>query len=497
MWLRSGKSFINGLSLMSPINQTGAKGNNSWSGGGRPLVIAGAASGVGKTIVAAGFMGACRRQGLKVAPFKIGPDYIDPGFHFYAAGAPSRNLDTWLTSRQEVKNIYRRGAAGAEISVVEGVMGLFDGRSGAGSEGSTAEVSCLIGAAVVLVVDCARQARSLAPLLAGFAAFDDSVPLAGCILNNVGSLAHARELESAAAEAGVTVLGALPRRPETGLPSRHLGLVPAGERDHFHEKLELVIDNVQENIDMDGLLSLAVMAPERPPGFESESKFARERPGGGGRIRLAVANDEAFSFYYVDSLEALAAAGAEIVRFSPLNDRELPVCDGLYLGGGFPEMFAARLEANKSMRESVAATVAAGLPTYAECGGLVYLCRHLEVAGKTHRMAAALPLEARMTGRRQALGYVEATARRGNILMPAGATVRGHEFHWSAIDWDFSNAAYDCTSGSRDESRLDGFSTGSILASYVHLHFGGNRAAAEAFVDAAGLAGEVKAGAGS
>ncbi len=478
-----------------PVNTVAGSCKSEGNGGRRPLVIAGAASGAGKTTVAAGVMGACRRRGLTVAPFKVGPDYIDPGFHFHSAGAPSRNLDTWLTSPEEVKNIYGRGAAGADVSVVEGVMGLFDGRAGAGSGGSTAEISSLTGGAVVLVVDCARQARSLAPLLAGFAGFDASVPLAGCILNNAGSAAHARALEEAAAEAGVPVLGILPRRPEIGLPSRHLGLVPAGEGAHFQEKIELVIDHVQENVDVDGLLALVGAAAAGRPAGKSPQANDMAPASAGGRVRLAVARDEAFFFYYVDGLETLAAAGAEIVRFSPLADDELPACDGLYLGGGFPEMFAARLEANRSMRESVAAAIAAGLPTYAECGGLVYLCRHLEVEGRIYRMAAALPLEARMTGRRQALGYVETAARRANILMPAGATARGHEFHWSAVEWEPQDYAYDCRSGRPGSARPEGFCSGSMLASYVHLHFGGNRAAAAAFVSAAAGAGEVSAGA--
>jgi cobyrinic acid a,c-diamide synthase len=487
----------------------------------RPVVIAGAASGVGKTTLAAGIMGACRRRGLKVAPFKVGPDYIDPGFHQRAAGAPSRNLDTWLTSADEVRAIYRRAAAAADVSIVEGVMGLFDGRAGAGAGGSTAEVSGLIGGAVMLVADCARQARSLAPLLKGFATFDAGTAVAGCILNNVGGAGHERILRDAAREAGVTVFGVLPRQPEIVLPSRHLGLVQAGGADAEQEKMELIIDHVQQNVDIDALLALArgaggkaaredgkrlagggasgngaraagVRASEdgaRPVGFAAANDemgppgggAVRERPPGAS-ARIAVARDEAFSFYYVDGLEALEEAGAELAYFSPLRDEALPACDGVYLGGGYPEVYAAELEANRSMRESVAAAVSGGLPTYAECGGLVYLCRELEEHGRSRRMAGALPLTARMTGRRQALGYVEATARRDSILMPAGASVRGHEFHWSAIDWSVDDAAYDCYSGRLGRSTPDGYLAGGLLASYVHIHFGGNRDAAAAFV---------------
>ncbi len=474
----------------------------------RPIVIAGAASGVGKTTLAAGIMGACRRRGLKVAPFKVGPDYIDPGFHQRAAGAPSRNLDTWLTSADEVRAIYRRAAAAADVSIVEGVMGLFDGRAGAGAGGSTAEVSGLIGGAVMLVADCARQARSLAPLLKGFATFDPGTAVAGCILNNVGGAGHERILRDAAREAGVTVFGVLPRQPEIVLPSRHLGLVQAGGADAEQEKLELIIDHVQQNVDIDALLALAGNAGgkaasedgKRLAGFAAANDempppgggAVRERPPGAS-ARIAVARDEAFSFYYVDGLEALEGAGAELAYFSPLHDETLPACDGVYLGGGYPEVYAAELEANRSMRESVAAAVSGGLPTYAECGGLVYLCRELEEHGRSRRMAGVLPLTARMTGRRQALGYVEATARRDSILMPAGASVRGHEFHWSAIDWSVDDAAYDCYSGRLGRSTPDGYLAGGLLASYVHIHFGGNRDAAAAFVGACARARGVSA----
>ncbi len=456
---------------------------------GRPLVIAGAASGVGKTTVAVGIMGACRRRGLKVAPFKAGPDYIDTGFHQKVTGAPSRNLDTWLTSADEVRAVYVRGAAGADIAVVEGVMGLFDGRTGAGSQGSTAEVAGLIGGAVVLVADCSGQARSLAPLLHGFATFDPDVKLAGCILNNVGGASHARILAAAAVEAGVPVLGIMPRSRGLEIPSRHLGLVPAGERP-LEQKLTRIIEHVQENVDIDALLSLAGAAagPEAagvPDHVAGGGNVSPAAPSGRReRVRLAIARDEAFSFYYVDSLEALEEAGAELVPFSPIRGEALPACDGLYLGGGFPEMFADKLEANGAMRQSVAAAVSAGLPTYAECGGLVYLCQSIEVDGVRRGMSGAIPLPARMESKRQALGYVEATARRDSILLKGGGAIRGHEFHWSAVDWSPRDVAYDCYSNRTGGGSPDGYNRDNVLASYVHIHFGGNREAASRFVAA-------------
>lgn len=459
-----------------------------------PLAIGGVASGVGKTTVAIGLMGAFRRQGIRVAPFKTGPDYIDPGYHLAATGVPSRNLDTWLTSAQVVQEIYARASAGAEVAVIEGAMGLFDGRAGAGDQCSTAEIARLTGAAVVLVVDCARQARSLAPVLTGFAAFDRRVNLAGAILNNVGSPAHARILEDAAREAGVPLLGVLPRRRDISLDSRHLGLVQADEPvaaavrqngEPVAEVIERIIDHVDGNVDLEAMLGLSrgATAVVEPRPAATVAPAAPVLPGQ-SRIRLAVARDEAFSFYYLDSLEALEAAGAELIYFSPLHDPELPACDGLYLGGGYPEIFAAGLEANASMRVSLAAAVGDGLPVYAECGGLVYLCRELEVDGRRRKLVGALPLAARMTGSRQALGYVEAEARTDNLMFASGERVRGHEFHWSAIDWQEENLAYDCFSSREPGGRVDGFSAGNLLASYVHINFAGNPRAAERLIEA-------------
>ncbi|MHB1324958.1 MAG: cobyrinate a,c-diamide synthase [Thermoleophilia bacterium] len=459
-----------------------------------PLAIGGVASGVGKTTVAIGLMGAFRRQGIRVAPFKTGPDYIDPGYHLAATGVPSRNLDTWLTSAPVVQEIYARGAAGADVAVIEGAMGLFDGRAGVGDQCSTAEIARLTGAAVVLVVDCARQARSLAPVLAGFAAFDRRLNLAGAILNNVGSPAHRRILEDAAREAGVPLLGVLPRRRDISLDSRHLGLVQAEEPvaaagrrngESVAEVIERIIDQVEGNVDLEAMLELSrgAAAVVEPQPAAAVAPAAPVLPGQ-SRIRLAVARDEAFSFYYLDSLEALEVAGAELIYFSPLHDPELPACDGLYLGGGYPEMFAAGLEANASMRVSLATAVNDGLPVYAECGGLVYLCRELEVDGRQRSMAGALPLKARMTGSRQALGYVEAEARTDNLMFASGERVRGHEFHWSAIDWQEENLAYDCFSSREPGGRVDGFSAGNLLASYVHINFAGNPRAAERLIEA-------------
>jgi len=444
----------------------------------RPLVIAGTASGAGKTAVATGIMAALTRRGLKVAPFKVGPDYIDPGYHQAATGRVPRNLDTWLRDDAGMRENFLRGAAEADVSIIEGVMGLFDGRAGAGNAGSTAEAAFLLEGALVLVVDCARMSRSLAALLHGFATFDPAARLAGVILNNTGSDRHRAMLADAAAEAGVPVLGAIPRRPELKMESRHLGLVAAAETE-CGELIDSLAAAVEEGVDLERLLALA----ETLDCAWSDGAAAgaqRSAP----RVTLAVARDEAFSFYYADALEALEAAGAAIVYFSPLRDGELPDCDGVYLGGGYPEVFAAGLEENAAMRASLAGAAAAGMPVYAECGGLVYLCRSLETDGRERSMAGVLPLQARMTGRRQALGYVEATARRDSILFRQGETARGHEFHWSQVDCPADSAAWDCSSARAGGARLEGFAAGNVLASYVHINFAGNPAAARRFIEA-------------
>jgi cobyrinic acid a,c-diamide synthase len=440
-------------------------------------VIAGTASGVGKTTVTAGIMGALRRRGLNVAPFKAGPDYIDPGYHQAAAGRMSRNLDTWLTSADGVRENFLKGAAGADISIIEGVMGLFDGRAGAGDGGSTAEIARLVDGVVILVVDCSSMSRSLAALLQGFAAFDPGLEVAGVILNNVGSERHRMMLVDAAREAGMPVMGAFMRQPELAMASRHLGLVPAGEGDR-EELLEAIIAAALESLDLDRLLELASPVEGIASGIPAEHRRGPEE-----QVRLAVGRDEAFGFYYADGLEALEAAGAVIDYFSPLRDSELPACDGIYLGGGFPEVFATRLAENGAMRAAIAEAAASGMPVYAECGGLVYLCRDVEVSGNRVGMVGAVPLRARMTERRQALGYVEATVCRDSVLFDTGEKVRGHEFHWSDIDWQDDRLAYDCFSARREGVQVDGFCEDNILASYVHINFAGNRGAAERFVN--------------
>lgn len=446
------------------------------------LVIAGTASGVGKTTVAMAVIAVLARRGLSVAPFKAGPDYIDPTFHALAAGRPCRNLDSWILPHANLVALFARASASADVSIVEGVMGLFDGRNEAGESGSTAELAKLLGAPVVLVLDVGRQARSAAATARGFQAFDPSTPLAGFVLNRVGSERHARLVRSEVeATTGLPVFGELPKSASVELPERHLGLVPTQELARAEQVIDSLAELAQEHLDLDGLLAAAREAgPVHAEGFDP---FPSVPPGEKTGV-LAVARDEAFSFYYEDNLDLLAAFGARLLPFSPLRDASLPSgTSGVYFGGGFPELFAADLAANDSMLADVRRAASSGLPIYAECGGLMYLAKALtDFEGRRHGMAGLLPCEVSMADRRTALGYVSLRVDRDTLLSPAGAELRGHEFHWSRLSAGEERAnAYQII---EPAPRSEGFATGNILASYVHLHFGTEPALARRFVEA-------------
>lgn len=439
---------------------------------GPRLVIAGPSSGVGKTTVATGLMAALAGRGLTVGAAKVGPDFIDPGYHALAVGRPSRNLDAWMCGPEAVPALAGRAGAGADVLVVEGVMGLFDGSGDpAGPAASTAQVAGLIGAPVVLVVDASAVGSSVAAMVHGFATFDPAVTVAGVILNRVGSDGHEALLRSALEPVGVPVLGALRRSPDYGWRDRHLGLVPVVEQpDAVRRSVAALAAAVARDCDLDAVLALARSAPARTV---LEPPAARPQ----GRAVVAVAAGPAFSFTYPDNLERLAEAGAELATFDPLVDARLPAgATGLYAGGGFPEVFAAGLAANRPLLDDVRAKVGAGLVTWAECGGLLWLARSLD----GHALAGVLPAEGRMTDR-LTLGYRRARARTASPLGPAGTELRGHEFHYStlapagdALDWSGRAGAGRC-----------GFASPTLLASYVHLHLGAAPAPAEQFVCAA------------
>jgi cobyrinic acid a,c-diamide synthase len=426
------------------------------------IVIAGTSSGAGKTTVACGLIGALRAAGHTVQGFKVGPDYIDPSYHALASGRPGRNLDAFLSGVELVAPLVRHGARGADIAVIEGVMGMFDGASGKGELASTAHVARLLRAPVVLVVDANAMARSAAAIVHGYRTFDPEVDVAGVIFNRVGSDHHEELLREALADVGVPVLGALRRDERIAAPERHLGLVPAGEReDRTRAALATLADAVARYADVGAIERLARTAPDLPGPAWSPEPTERAVTS----ARIAIARGPAFSFHYEENLELLAAAGAQLAPFDPLVDEELPDGAGaLLLAGGFPEVFGEELEANGRMRAGTAAFARAGRPILGECGGLLYLCETLD----DHAMCGVLAARGRMAGR-LTLGYREATAATATPWLDAGATLRGHEFHYSAVEAASGAPAW--TLAARGAERREGIVAGAVQASYLHVHW--------------------------
>ncbi|SFC79221.1 cobyrinate a,c-diamide synthase [Streptomyces aidingensis] len=431
------------------------------------LVIAAPASGSGKTTVATGLMAAFTAAGLTVSPHKVGPDYIDPGYHALATGRPGRNLDAFLCGPELIAPLFRHGAAGAGLAVVEGVMGLYDGASGEGELASTAQVAKALRAPVVLVVDASSQSRSVAALVHGFASWDPGVRLAGVILNKVGSARHEELLREALDGSGVPVLGALHRAQRIRTPSRHLGLVPVAERRaEAAEAVAAMAERVRAGVDLDAVLALARSAPPLDAARWTPPAGTGNGTGTGtGRPVIAVAGGPAFTFGYAEHPELLRAAGAEVAVFDPLRDERLPEATaGLVIGGGFPEVYAAELSANEPLRTAVAALAATGAPVAAECAGLLYLARSLD--GRP--MCGVLDAEARMTDR-LTLGYRRAVALHDSALAAAGTRVHGHEFHRTRLAPDAG--ALPAWGLLAPERRTEGHVSGGVHASYLHLHW--------------------------
>lgn len=491
------------------------------------IVVAAPSSGQGKTTVATGLMAALRARGMVVAPFKVGPDYIDPGYHSLATGRPGRNLDPFLCGEGRIGPLFAHGAAGADVAVVEGVMGLFDGRLGGGGFGSTAHVARLLDAPVVLVVDARHTSRTVGAVALGMARFDPSLRVAGVVLNQVGSARHEAEARAAVEGVGLPVLGALPRALDIEAPSRHLGLVPVAERDDA--KVAAMGEVVAAHVDLDAVLGVAaqaghlfvepwdpaaeVRAPSGPVtlrdggGASSADGVASSDSGDGsdeGALPVvAVAGGRAFTFRYPETDELLAAAGCRVVEFDPLQDEALPSgAAGLWLGGGFPEVYAGELAANEALSAEIRDAVAAGMPTVAECAGLLYLCHSLD--GKP--MAGAVPAVAAM-GPRLTMGYRVATVDRPTLLGRPGEEVTGHEFHRTTVRPAGGNPANEGVAvgsaggaGPRGEEstgaawsldgRLDGVASDTLHASYLHVHWAGHPLLAQRFADAVHAFGE-------
>jgi len=445
------------------------------------IVLAAPGTGQGKTTVAAALLSLLRARGLRVAPFKAGPDYVDPSHHRAAAGRPGRNLDAWLLPPDVLRALFRRAVTGereADVAVVEGMMGLFDGRSATSDEGSTAAVAKLLAAPVVLVLDVWSMARSAAAVVKGMHAFDPALPLAGVVLNRAAGPGHYALCRDAILQAtGVPVLGWLPADDGVAVPERNLGLVLAGEAEM---DLARLAERAAETLEVDALLEVARSAPPLPAGPDP-----LPAPVEGRRAVIAVARDAAFDFYYEDNLDLLRSLGAELVFFSPLADVRLPEGAGaLYLGGGYPELHAERLAANDAMLRAVRRFAASGRPVYAECGGLMYLSGALvDEAGRRHAMAGVVPGTSRMTGR-VTIGYREAEALRDSLLAEAGQRVRGHEFHYSVLESPPPHPAYRRADGEETEGVVAG-PADNVLASYLHVHFATDPRMAERLVRAA------------
>ncbi|EHI12892.1 cobyrinic acid a,c-diamide synthase [Mycolicibacterium thermoresistibile ATCC 19527] len=451
------------------------------------VVIAAPASGSGKTTIATGLMGALRAAGHRVAPFKVGPDFIDPGYHALATGRPGRNLDPVLLGADLIGPLYRHGTAGADIAVVEGVMGLFDGRlagpdavapAAAPAPGSTAEVAGLLGAPVVLVVDARGQSHSIAALLHGFVTFDPATRLAGVILNRVGSARHEQALRTACDQAGVPVLGAVPRTDELAVPSRHLGLITAVEHGwHARAAVAAMTDLVGRHVDLAAVVAIAGARVTAEPWTPHQVA-----PTGAG-ARVALAAGKAFSFGYPEYAELLRATGAEVVEFDPLTD-ELPErTAALVLPGGFPEQFTTELAANTAAREQIRAAAAAGIPIHAECAGLLYLLDELD----GHPMCGVLAGSARFT-ERLVLGYRDAVAVTDSPLHRAGERVVGHEFHRTAVTFAERYPPVWAFRGADGSAGHDGAVHRGVQAGYLHVHPAAHPHAVSRFV-AAGTAG--------
>ena len=444
------------------------------------VVIAGVNSGVGKTTIVTGMLAALSQRGLKVQSYKVGPDYIDPGFHRLASGKSAHNLDSWLVPPELLADIFASTATGNDIAIIEGVMGLYDG--GRAGVSSTATVAKLLKAPVVLVIDAKSMGESAAAIALGFKMYDSEVDFAGVIINRLGSESHKLMVCEAMDRLGIPVIGTVFRNNELSMPERHLGLTPVTEQDAV-AVVNKIGQQVAEQVDLDELVAVAKTAGPLPKHSAPAKGKHNQTP-----VRIGVAQDDVFTFYYPSSLEVLAEFGAEIIPFSPLTDKQLPTVDGIILGGGFPEMFVRELSANSGMRQDILRAAKSGMPIYAECGGLMYLMRQItDFDNQTYDMAGVIPAVCQMQSKLETVGYVEAKALTDNILCTAGVSLRGHEFHFSRMFPDISSEefpwAFTFKKMRTGAIYQGGYASENVVASYLHMHFAGNRQAAKRFVE--------------
>jgi len=447
------------------------------------IVIAGTHSGAGKTTLTTGVLRALYNRGLKVQPFKSGPDYIDPAFHSFVTNRTSRNLDVWMLGEETTRALYAKNAEDADISVVEGVMGLYDGLGTEKDMGSTAHLSKVLNAPVILVVDGGGMSASAAAIVTGYVKYDESVQIAGVILNNMHGERHYELLKEAIErDTGVSCVGYLNKNSSISLKSRHLGLIPSFEVEALSEKLNEVADMVTETVDLDKILEIAGQAKTLTP-ITLDIK-----PVIFSETVIAVAKDNAFNFYYQDSLDLLEAYGAKLVYFSPMHDKELPEnTSGIILGGGFPEVFGKTLEDNFEMRNAIKSAIENDMPVYAECGGLMYLCKDIkDLNDVTYEMCDVFPYHSEMTKRLQRFGYVEVEVAEDTPISQQKETFRAHEFHRSTVEHgDDGQFAYEVTKARPGYTHLNwacGHRYKNCIAAYAHVHFYTNTELAKNFV---------------
>ncbi|WHH61771.1 cobyrinate a,c-diamide synthase [Petroclostridium sp. X23] len=448
------------------------------------FIIAGAHSGTGKTTISLGLMAALKKRGLSVAPYKVGPDYIDPAYHTYVTGNKSRNLDSWMLEDNTIKYLFNDHSQKADISVIEGVMGLYDGFGTTKDSGSTAHVSKILKAPVILVINGRGISSSAAAMVLGYKLYDPEVRIAGIIINRVSGQKHFQLLkEIIERDTGTPVLGYIPNDTDISLSSRHLGLVPSVEMGDLQRKMDKIRQLVEQYVDMEKLMEIAYAADELE---ECRHLFSDMQTFDG--VRIGVAKDKAFNFYYEDNLDLLEKLGAQLIYFSPMEHRELPEeLDGLYLGGGFPEVFAQELEQNQLMRWSIRQALQKGLPTYAECGGLMYLTESIQdFEGKTYDMVGIFHGHSKMTARLQRFGYVNVELGINCLIGEKGTTFRAHEFHRSVVEIQDDGCCYKVTK-QRDGVILDtwkcGYTLHNIVAGYAHVHFWSNPVIVQHFLN--------------
>lgn len=439
------------------------------------LAIAGERSGVGKTTVTLALLASLAQRKLPVQSFKVGPDYIDPMFHQFVTGRPCRNLDPVLTSESYVQQCFAQHTQEASYALVEGVMGLFDGAKGSDDWASTAHIARLLHLPVLLVLDCSKISRSIAAIAHGYRSFDPQIQLAGVVLNRVGSDRHLELLKAALEPLELPILGVLRRQDNITIPDRHLGLIPTAELSDLNVLVDQLANLGNTCFDWSRLLPLLHSQPPSvsPHSFPELDNFSAKLAN---PVRLAIARDRAFSFYYADNLDLLAQFGAELVEWSPLADANLPAAiDGLYLGGGFPEVFAQNLAENESARQAVYRAVQSGMPTYAECGGLMYLCQHIiDLQENSWPMVGVLPTTAKMNSR-LTLGYRQAIALQNSPILTQGSTLFGHEFHHSCLTVAPDQPLFQLQRYSDQKAvGAEGWTLPhlNLHASYLHLHWG-------------------------